>query len=373
MMVNEMIRAFLLVFVAEMGDKSQIIAMTFATHFKKRYVIAGVAIAAILNHGLAIILGRYLSKVIPLNFIQIIAGFVFIIFGIMSLKDEELDEFKSSRTVGPVATVALAFFIGELGDKTQLTAMTLASEAISPLFVLIGTSTAMVATSAVGILVGSKIGDKIPDVFIKIVSSLVFIIFGTLKLYDVLPNEFLRPIYIVSFLSIVIALEVYLIARLTKSRRITRSPLKEAAKNLYLQTEALKKSLDSICLGTDVCGTCSGKSCLIGFIRFIIKEARENEAYYESFTLDVDKFITKDYDKEELIKSLGLIIADYNLYKWEDKNDFVVSKIKYSLEHLLFNKSIDEACDKDKYIKEVKKIDKRIAKLLEAEIAYNLN
>lgn len=70
-MISEMIKAFLLVFAAEMGDKSQIIAMTFATQYKKKDVLLGVAMAAILNHGLAIVLGRYLSKVIPMSWIQI--------------------------------------------------------------------------------------------------------------------------------------------------------------------------------------------------------------------------------------------------------------------------------------------------------------
>lgn len=373
-MINEMIKAFLLVFVAEMGDKSQIIAMTFATQFKKKDVLVGVAIAAILNHGLAIVLGRYLSKVIPLNFIQILAGFVFIIFGILSLKDEELEDYKANKSLGPISTVALAFFVSELGDKTQLTAMTLASEAINPLFILIGTSTAMVATSALGILVGSKIGDKIPDILIKIVSSIVFIIFGTLKLYDVLPGMYLTNTNITIFILVIGLLEIYLVGRLTNNRKTTAiSPMKEAGKNLYIQTETLKRSLDSICLGDDVCGTCSGKSCLIGFIRFIIKEARENEMYYDGITMDVDKFIKKDYDKEQVTKSLGLILADYNMYKWEDNEDFVVRKIKDSLESLLFNRTIDETYDIDQYIIEVNKIDKRIAKLLEAEILYNLD
>ena len=372
-MISEIIKAFFLVFAAEMGDKSQIIAMTFATQYKKKDVLAGVALAAILNHGLAIILGRYLSKVIPLNLIQILGGFVFILFGIMSLKDEELENYRASKSFGPVITVALAFFISELGDKTQLTAMTLASEAIHPLFILIGTSSAMVTTSALGILIGSKIGDKIPDVFIKIFSSIVFILFGIFKLYDVLPNRYLTSINIVIFILIIGVLEIYLIGRLSRNREGTGSPMKEAAANLYIQTEALKQSLDSICLGNNVCGTCSGKSCLIGFIRFIIKEARENEMYFEGFTLDVDKFIKKDYDKEQIIQSLGLILADYHLYQWVDSQEFVVKKIKDSLEYLLFNKTIEETGDIDHYIIEVNKIDRRLAKLLEAEILYNLN
>ncbi len=372
-MINEMIKAFLLVFVAEMGDKSQIIAMTFATQYKKKDVLAGVAIAAILNHGLAIVLGRYLSKLIPLNLIQILGGFVFIIFGLLSLKEEELDDFNSSKSLGPIATVTLAFFVGELGDKTQLTAMTLASEAISPLFILVGTASAMVTTSALGIIVGSKIGDRIPDILIKIVSSVVFVIFGITKLYSVLPSRLLTGFNVSMFILVIGVLELYLIGRLTKDRKLTSSPMKEAAKNLYNQTETLKNSLDSICLGDDVCGTCSGNSCLIGFIKFIIKEARENEKYYDGFTMDVDKFIKKDYDKEEVTKSLGLVLADYNMYKWEDREEFVVRKIKDSLEYILFNKTIDEIYNIDKYIIEVSKVDKKLAKLLEAEILYNLD
>lgn len=372
-MLSEMLRAFLLVFAAEMGDKSQIIAMTFATQYRKRYVLIGVTLAAVLNHGLAIVLGRYLSKVVPLDIIQIIAGFVFVIFGLTSLQDEELDDFEAKKSFGPIVTVAIAFFIGELGDKTQLTAMTLASEAISPIFVLLGTTSAMVTTSAIGIVIGSKVGDKIPDLLIKIISSIVFIIFGLVKLYDVVPERYLTSMNISIFLIIILSIEMYMGWKLTYNRKRKISPMKKAAQDLYVQTETLKQSLDSICLGTDVCGTCSGNSCLIGFVRFIIKEARENELYYDRFTMNVDKFIKKDYNNEQIIESLGLILADYYKYKWEDDDEFVIKKIKNALEQLLFNSIIDETQDIDKYILEVNKIDKRLGKLLKAEIAHNLD
>lgn len=370
-MISEAIKAFLLVFAAEMGDKSQIIAMTFATQFKKRQVLMGVALAAILNHGLAIVLGRYISKVIPLNTIQIFAGFLFIVFGILSLKDEELEDVETKKSLGPILTVAIAFFVGELGDKTQLTAMTLASESTYPFFILLGTSSAMIVTSGLGILVGSKIGDKIPEVLVKIVSSLVFIGFGAAKLYDVLPTSYLTTTNIAIFAILVIAIEAYLLSRLVASSKKRVSPMKMAAELLYVQTESLKRSLDSICLGEDRCGSCAGNNCLIGFIRFIIKEARENDAYYKDFTLDVDKFIKKDYDKKQVLESLGIILYDYQKYRWEDSEDFIIRKIKNSLEEILFNRTIEESYNIDKYLDEVSKIDKRAAKLLEAEIQYN--
>ncbi len=371
-MVIEMVNAFLLVFAAEMGDKSQIIAMTFATKYNKRDVLLGVSIAAIFNHGLAVLLGRYLSKIIPLIYMQVIAGFAFLIFGFMSLKDEELVKFKASKILGPVTTVAIVFFISELGDKTQLAAMTLASEAINPLFILVGTSSAMIATSALGILIGSRIGNRISDVIMKMVSSIVFIIFGLLKLYDVIPSGYFTPINIIIFVSFLLVIELYLILKLVDNRKRAISPIKEVAQRLYIQTETLKQSLDSICLGDDVCGKCSGKSCLVGFIRFIIKEARENGNYYNELTIDIDKLIRKDYDVKQIIKSLGLILADYHKYGWKDDEDFVVKRIKNALEILLFARVICETQDIESYIKEANKIDKRYAELLEVEIQYNL-
>lgn len=100
----------MLVFAAEMGDKTQIIAMTFATQYMVKEVISGVALGVIFNHGLAIILGRYLSTLVPMDFIQIIAGFMFVIFGIMALKDEDMDKLEEDKGgMSPVLTVALAF------------------------------------------------------------------------------------------------------------------------------------------------------------------------------------------------------------------------------------------------------------------------
>jgi len=174
-MVQEMIKAFLLIFVAEMGDKTQILAMAFATRFPVRKVLMGIGLGVFLNHGLAVVLGSYLSQVVPINTIQMIAGAAFVGFALWTLKPEEEEEEKETRMkFGPAATVALAFFMGELGDKTQLTAITLAADASYPFMVLLGTVSGMVATGALGIIIGRKLGDKIPEVGIKLLAASIF-------------------------------------------------------------------------------------------------------------------------------------------------------------------------------------------------------
>ena len=128
-MFQEILKAFTLIFIAEMGDKTQILAMAFATRYPVKKVLLGIGIGAFLNHGLAVLLGSLLSNFIPINTLQLVAGIAFVGFAIWSLKIEEDDEEETPKfQLGPVVTIALAFFIGELGDKTQLTAITLASD-----------------------------------------------------------------------------------------------------------------------------------------------------------------------------------------------------------------------------------------------------
>jgi putative Ca2+/H+ antiporter (TMEM165/GDT1 family) len=372
-MIGELIRAFLLIFAAEMGDKTQIIAMTFATQYKVRDVMAGVFIGVLFNHGIAIVLGRYLSKVIPLNLIQIIAGIMFVIFGILALKDEDEEEIENKKAFGPIATVAFAFFVGELGDKTQLTAMTLATEGNFPLFILMGTILGMIVTSGLGIFIGSKIGEKIPDIFIKITSSIVFIFFGTLKLFSTIPSIYLKPLNIILYFIILIAIESHLIKTIVKQRRAgAKSLMKEVAATLYTQTQMLKEVLDNICLGKDKCGACSGSECLLGYTRHILQEAREKGNYYDDFSVDLNKLIKKDYDKIKVLQALSLILSDYLQNGWEQDQNFVVNQVKRSLEIILFGEPIENKENIDDYFSEVRIKDKVMASILEEKVKENL-
>ncbi|WP_070000776.1 TMEM165/GDT1 family protein [Cellulosilyticum sp. I15G10I2] len=188
-MTRELLSAFLLVFVAEMGDKTQILAMMFATRYKARSVLAGVFIGSLLNHGLAVLLGNQLGCLIPLTLLGTIAGLAFIYFAFTSLRYEEGEKEELINYKSPIITVASAFFIGELGDKTQLAAITLSMDAVCPWEILIGTVGAMVATSVMGIWVGSKIGKNIPDIFIKTFSAALFFVFGIIKLSTLFWNK----------------------------------------------------------------------------------------------------------------------------------------------------------------------------------------
>lgn len=191
--MKELIKAFSLVFLAEMGDKSQLLALAFATAYPLGLVLAGISLGILLNHGLAILFAYVLSKYLgSLWFIHVFAGLLFLFFGFSSLKLEFEDEeevVKPSK-FGPILTMAGAFFLGELGDKTQLTAMTLALESDRPWMVLIGTVTSMILVSLIGIIVGKMVGKKIPEATMRLLAGGLFLFFGISKLYSLLPAQY---------------------------------------------------------------------------------------------------------------------------------------------------------------------------------------
>lgn len=219
-MVQEILKAFFFIFIAEMGDKTQILAMTFAARYNSLQVLIGIFIGVLLNHGIAIAIGNKLACFIPVDKLQIIAGVLFIIFGLWTLKvDKKDDNNRTKIKFGPIFTVALAFFIGELGDKTQLTALTLAMDAEHPTFILMGTIMGMLVTGGIGIFIGSKIANKLSETSIKIVSSAIFIICGTVKLFYstdfFIYNQYRRATFII----IIALIAAVMISKLLKRKR----------------------------------------------------------------------------------------------------------------------------------------------------------
>lgn len=209
--------ALFLVTIAEMGDKTQLLAMAFATKFKARKVLTGVFIATILNHALAVALGELLTTKIPISYIQITASISFIGFGLWTLRGDKLEgEDKKKTRFGPIGTVSIAFFIAELGDKTQLATIALAAKYHSPVYILMGTTIGMLVADALGIWLGVLMGKKIPEKVVKAVSAGIFILFGVLGLYSNIPKSYINIWSILAFLLAICGL-IYVAVKLSYS------------------------------------------------------------------------------------------------------------------------------------------------------------
>ena len=176
------------VVLAEMGDKTQLLAMAFATKYKASKVMLGVFIATIFNHALAVAVGNYITRFQSAEiWIQGIASLSFIFFGLWTIRGDKLEgEENRTSKYGAVATVAIAFFIAEMGDKTQLATIALATKfPENPLWLLVGTTTGMMIADGIGIILGIVMCKRIPERTIKLVSAAAFIFFGFLGSYGV--------------------------------------------------------------------------------------------------------------------------------------------------------------------------------------------
>lgn len=350
----EFVRAISLIFFAEMGDKTQILAMAFATKYKVRNVLIGILIGSFLNHGLAVILGSALSTVIPVQLLQVIAGVSFVGFALWTLKLDDEDEEEVKKGYGPIVTVALAFFIGELGDKTQLTAIVLATDASYPLLILLGTVTGMVITGGIGIYVGSKLGSKIPEFTIKMVSASVFMLFGVIKLWQNVPSEFITPLYVSAFI-LVVGLSAFFILRPTlEARRLGQTAYQQSAQRLYDFYHELSESVEEICLGTDICGSCQSTHCVIGATKHLLKHQDEE------FKVDYET-MEKKFNNMKIIRSLEKIIS----YLDENESTSTIDLTKKHLELILFKKEIP-FINKEDYINKLKEIDPLVHKLIQS-------
>jgi putative Ca2+/H+ antiporter (TMEM165/GDT1 family) len=194
------IKALLLVVVAEMGDKTQLLAMAMASKYKVKHVMMGVLIATIFNHALAVAVGSYLGNVIPMDIVKIVAAVSFLAFGLWTIRGDKLDDEEDKKVkFGPIVTVAIAFFMAEMGDKTQLMTVSIAAENTSPILILMGTTAGMLVADGIGVVGGAWMCRHIPEIYIKWVAGIIFMFFGTLTIYNALPAAFLGPVYIVLF------------------------------------------------------------------------------------------------------------------------------------------------------------------------------
>ena len=173
--------SFAVIFVAELGDKSQLMALTFATRFRALPVLVGITIATALVHLASVAIGRTVGQIIPTQLLGILGGLAFLGFAWWTWRGDTLDpeeEAKVDRTSGSVVlAVGTAFFLAELGDKTMLATIALATRE-DPLWVWLGSTAGMVAADALAIGVGRILGTRLPERWVRIGATLAFIVFG---------------------------------------------------------------------------------------------------------------------------------------------------------------------------------------------------
>lgn len=179
--MSPFLQSILIIFAAEIGDKTQLVALAFATRFKAKTVILGVFAATLLVHLFSVFIGILLGNALPVFWIGILAGIAFIGFGIWTIKGDKLEEKEGSKKpdrFGPFLTVALAFFLAELGDKTMLTTVTIASQQQQFIPVWIGSTIGMVAADGIAIVIGKFAGKRLPQKAICLVAGILFIAIG---------------------------------------------------------------------------------------------------------------------------------------------------------------------------------------------------
>jgi putative Ca2+/H+ antiporter (TMEM165/GDT1 family) len=176
-----------------------------------------------------VLAGKTLTNLVPIHYVQIAAAVSFILFGLWTIRGDELAGEDKRFHFSPFWTVAIAFFIAEMGDKTQLATVALAAKYQSVLPVLAGTTAGMLIADAIGIGIGIVMGKKIPERAVKWIAALIFIGFGFWGLYEYLPEDVLTAPIIVAGIAAV-ALAVYGLGRVDIRRLIEQAQAVDAGK-----------------------------------------------------------------------------------------------------------------------------------------------
>jgi putative Ca2+/H+ antiporter (TMEM165/GDT1 family) len=177
--------AFALLFVAEMGDKTQLTAMTLATRYRALPVAIGVCSAFLVLNLLAVLVGQVLFRYVPQQAVLLAAGMLFLVFAWKSWQASDEDEEASgpADARSAVITSFLMIFMAELGDKTQLALIALAASSGAVWSVFAGATLALWAVSLIGIFVGATLLKNVPKALMHRAAALLFAGFGLLALW----------------------------------------------------------------------------------------------------------------------------------------------------------------------------------------------
>src|SRR5438093_5476065 len=185
-------QALVLVGLAEMGDKTQLVTLAFACRYSPRAVFAAVAVAVMLLQVIAVSVGELLGRFLPHDWLGIISGVAFLLFGAWTLWEGVPEEVATnvagrSGRYGPFFTVLTTFLVSELADKSTLATAALAGEYRTFLRVWLGGSLGMILADGLAIFVGVAAGRRLPRRAIHYAAAAVFVVSGVITLARVMP------------------------------------------------------------------------------------------------------------------------------------------------------------------------------------------
>ncbi len=179
------------IFIAEMGDKTQLLLVAMAGKYKIPHILTGTWLATVVLNLMAVGVGAALSSYLDMRVIKIVAGLAFFWFAFSALKEDggEEEQKEMGYHLGPILAIFGSFFIGELGDKTQLSAITLAANYTNHSLgnaaaVFLGCTLGLILADLLGLVAGVALKSKIPARTLHLVSFFIFATFGVLSIME---------------------------------------------------------------------------------------------------------------------------------------------------------------------------------------------
>ncbi|MDD2976553.1 TMEM165/GDT1 family protein [Aquabacterium sp.] len=174
--------------LAEMGDKTQLLAFILAARFKKPLpIILGILVATVLNHGLAGALGTWITAILSPDVLRWVLGLSFLGMAIWTMIPDKIEEEEThiATRLGVFGATLITFFLAEMGDKTQIATVALAAHYAQPLLVVIGTTLGMLIADVPAVFVGDKFAARIPMKLVHTIAAAIFAVLGLLVLFGI--------------------------------------------------------------------------------------------------------------------------------------------------------------------------------------------
>lgn len=171
--------------LAEIGDKTQLLAFILAARFKKPFpIILGILCATVVNHGLAGALGAWITSMVTPEILRWVLGASFIGMAIWTMIPDEIEEEETrvAKKYGVFGATLITFFLAEMGDKTQIATIAMAAHYTSPMLVVMGTTLGMLIADVPAVFVGDKLASKIPMKLVHSIAAAIFALLGAATL-----------------------------------------------------------------------------------------------------------------------------------------------------------------------------------------------